>query len=85
MTDAPKISLNQQIEAVELAIRRQETLAAGGAVKGLRPRSVESYDIARLRAALVNLEWLARNHAEIREALAAHRQRQALRVTPEPA
>jgi len=80
MTDAPKISLNQQIEAVELAIRRQEAIAGGASVRGLRPKSVEVYDVQRLRAALVNLEWLAKHHAEIREALTAHRQKRALTV-----
>lgn len=80
MTEAPKISLGQQIEAVELAIRRQETIASGATVRALRSKSVEAYDVHRLRAALINLEWLAANHAEIREALTAHRQKRALTV-----
>jgi uncharacterized protein YcbX len=66
----PKISLAQQLDAVQFALRRQQTLATGGSVRGLRGRSVEEFDILRLRAALRTLEWLEANEAAIREALA---------------
>jgi len=65
----PKISLSQQAEAVQFALRRQETLAKGGQVKGLRGRSVEEFDLVRLRAALRTLEWLEANEAVVREAV----------------
>lgn len=66
----PKVSLSQQAEAVLFALRRQETLANGGSVKGLRGRSVEEFDLVRLRAAARTIEWLEANEAAIRAFLA---------------
>lgn len=63
---APRISLNQQIEALQLACTRQQTLANGGSVRALRTRSAEEYDLTRLQAATRTLLWLQANEAEIR-------------------
>lgn len=67
MTDAPKISLNQQLEAVAFAIRRQETITGGGNVRSARPKSAEQYDLDRLIAAKRTLEWLRDNMDVVRE------------------
>jgi hypothetical protein len=66
----PRISLNQQLEAVGFAAARQATLAQGGTVKGLRPRSVEEYDLQRLQAVNRTLLWLVEHEAEIKAFLA---------------
>lgn len=71
MTDAaPKISLNQQLEAVDFAVRRQTTLANGQTVNGLRGKSVEEHDLNRLRAAARTLVWLLKHEGEIKAFLA---------------
>lgn len=68
---APRISLTQQIEAVRFAETRQRSFAAGQAVKPMRGRSAEEYDLQRLSAAARTLEWLKDNETEIRALLAA--------------
>ena len=67
MTDAPKISLAQQIEAVQLACDRQRTLTTGGTVKEMRPKSAAAYDTERLTAALRTLQWLRGHMDAVRE------------------
>lgn len=83
MTEAARVSLNQQIEAVSFACTRQQTLANGGTVKGMRGKSAEQFDLARLQAAFRTLKWLEANEAEIRAALEERKMRQALKVNPE--
>lgn len=61
-----RISLAQQMEAVQLAAVRQASLATGATVKGLRPRSVEQFDAERLKAAVRHYVWLQEHEAEIR-------------------
>lgn len=73
----PRVSLAQQIEAVRFAEVRQRTIAGGGSVKSARARSVEGYDLQRLGAAARTLEWLQEHEAEIREAVAAIKARNA--------
>ncbi|MCO4053425.1 MAG: hypothetical protein HEQ16_05120 [Bosea sp.] len=63
---APRISLNQQIEAVRLAETRQRSFAGGLSVKPMRGKSAEEYDLQRLGAAARTLEWLAANEPAIR-------------------
>jgi hypothetical protein len=72
MSEPAKISLGQQIEAVDFAIVRQSSLANGASIKGRRGQAAEAYDVKRLRAALRTLEWLAQHEAEIRAYLACH-------------
>lgn len=67
MTDAPKISLNQQLEAVQVACSRQAALANGTTLRALRPKNAEEYDLQRLQAVTRTLVWLRDNQ----EALAA--------------
>ena len=66
MTSPAKISLAQQYEAVQFALVRQRTLASGGSVKGLRGRSAEEYDCARLQAAVRTIDWLMANEPSIK-------------------
>lgn len=63
---APRISLAQQLEAVRFAETRQRVFAAGQAVKPMRGRSAEEYDLQRLSAAARTLEWLQLHEAEIK-------------------
>jgi hypothetical protein len=66
----PRISLNQQIEAVRFAETRYRSFALGTAVKPMRGKSAEEYDLQRLGAAARTLEWLAQHEAELRAFLA---------------
>ena len=61
-----KISLAQQFEAVQFALRRQTTLAGGGSLRGMRGKSTEEYDVARLKALLGTIDWLMANEPDIR-------------------
>lgn len=61
-----KISLAQQYETVQFALRRQSTLANGGTLRGMRGKSTEEYDIARLKAVCGTLDWLMANEPDIR-------------------
>ena len=70
MTEPRRITLDQQREALDFAVRRQEALAKGATVRGLRGRSTEEYDLERLRAAARTLDWLGQHEAEIRAWLA---------------
>jgi hypothetical protein len=67
---APRVSLAQQLEAVRFAETRQRVFAAGQAVKPMRGRSAEEYDLQRLSAAARTLEWLQLHEAEIKAFLA---------------
>jgi hypothetical protein len=67
MTDLPKFSLGQQIEAVRFAETRQRSLIGRNrSVKELRPESVAQMDMQRLGAAARTLETLQENADEIR-------------------
>lgn len=61
----PRVSLNQQIEAVRMAETRQRTLAQGGTVRGLRGEKIELFDLERLNAAARTLEWLQQHREEV--------------------
>jgi hypothetical protein len=67
---APRISLNQQIEAVRFAETRQRSFASGLTVKPMRGKSAEEYDMQRLGAAARTLEWLKGHEEEIKAFLA---------------
>lgn len=77
---APRISLNQQIEAVRFAESRYRAFAQGQSVKPMRGRSAEEYDMQRLGAAARTLEWMQKHEAEIKAflALSAEARRAAL-------
>jgi hypothetical protein len=66
---APKISLAQQIEAVDLAIVRQRALATSGRVQEMRPKSAAQYDVDRLTVARRSLQTLLDNVDDIRALL----------------
>jgi hypothetical protein len=66
MTAPAKISLAQQFEAVQFALRRQSTLAGGGSLRGMRGKTAEEYDVARLKAAAATLDWLMANEPDIK-------------------
>ena len=70
MADAPKISLAQQLEALEVATTRQRALATSGRVQAMRPKNAEEYDLTRLQAAVRTMIWLRDNHADLHEFLA---------------
>lgn len=55
---APKISLGQQIEAMDMACTRQRAMANGNTVRPLMPKRDEEYQLVRLQAALKTLRWL---------------------------
>ncbi|CAM5764654.1 hypothetical protein [Bosea minatitlanensis] len=64
---APKISLAQQLEAVEFALRRQQSLCNGAKnIRELRPAAQAQYDADRLEAAVRTLRWLQSHEPEIR-------------------
>lgn len=71
MTVPVKISLAQQIEAVRFAETRARTFASGQAVRPMRGKAAEEYDLHRLGAAARSLEWLKEHEAEIKALLAA--------------
>lgn len=73
MTDAARISLAQQIEAVRFAETRQRVFALGKSVKPMRGETAEKYDLMRLAAAARTLEWLARHEEDVRAFVAARR------------
>ncbi|MGY6246668.1 hypothetical protein ACXIUS_03835 [Bosea thiooxidans] len=76
---APKISLAQQLEAVEFALRRQQSLLNGGKnIRELRPESVARFDADRLDAAVKTLRWMQSHEAEIRKLLEIPAERRAL-------
>lgn len=65
--NAPKISLAQQLEAVDFALRRQQSLCNGAKnIRELRPEAQARYDAERLAAAFRTIRWLQSNEAEIR-------------------
>jgi hypothetical protein len=66
MTAAHKISLAQQIEAAQWAQRRQQGLADGQSLRGLRGKSVEQFDVERLRAVVATLDFLVANETDIK-------------------
>ena len=68
---APKISLAQQLEAVEFALRRQQSFVNGAKnIRELRPAAQAKFDAERLEAAVRTLRWLQDNEPEIRKLLA---------------
>jgi len=62
---ARRVSLAQQLEAVQLACTRQATLARGQSVKALRTRTQEEFDLDRLQAVTRTLAWLQTNQEEL--------------------
>lgn len=66
MTDAPvKISLGQQIEAMDMACTRQRAMANGSTVRPLMPKRDEEYQLVRLQAALKTLRWLGQHEEQL--------------------
>ncbi len=67
MTDLPKFSLSQQIEAVRFAETRQRALLGRNAsIKEMRSEAVARLDMQRLGNAARTLETLAENADAIR-------------------
>lgn len=59
MTDAPvKVSLGQQIEAMDMACTRQRALISGSTVRAYMPKRQEEFQLTRLQAAWRTLRWL---------------------------
>ncbi len=76
---ADKISLAQQLEAVQFALRRQQSLCNGAKnIRELRPEAQARYDADRLEAAVKTLSWLRSHEAEIRKLLEIPAERRAL-------
>lgn len=76
---ADKISLAQQLEAVEFALRRQQSLCNGAKnIRELRPAAQAKFDADRIEAAVKTLRWLQDNEPEIRKLLAIPAERRAL-------
>jgi hypothetical protein len=76
---ADKISLAQQLEAVEFALRRQQSLCNGAKnIRELRPEAQARYDADRLEAAVKTLSWLRSHEAEIRKLLEIPAERRTL-------
>lgn len=76
---ADKISLAQQLEAVEFALRRQQSLCNGAKnIRELRPEAQAKYDADRLEAAVKTLRWLRSHEPEIRKLLEIPAERRAL-------
>lgn len=62
-----KISLAQQLEAVEFALRRQQSFVNGTKnIRELRPDAVARFDADRLDAVVKTLRWLQSHEPEIR-------------------
>lgn len=70
MTDLPKFSLSQQIEAVRFAETRQRAIKDGGTLREQRPPKVATFDMQRLGAAARTLDWLQGHEEAIRAFLA---------------
>lgn len=71
MTELPKFSLSQQIEAVRFAeVRQRGLIGRNRSVKELRPEAVAEHDMQRLGAAARTLEWLLGHEEAIRAFLA---------------
>jgi hypothetical protein len=70
MTDLPKFSLSQQVEAVRFAETRQASIQNGGSCRELRPPKVADFDTQRLGSAARTLEWLKIHEDEIKAFLA---------------
>ncbi len=66
MTDAPKISLGQQAEAVNFALVRARSLYGGSTIREMRPRKEAEFDLQRLAAAVATLRWLREHEADVR-------------------
>lgn len=65
-----KISLAQQLEAVEFALRRQQSFVNGTKnIRELRPAAQAKFDADRLDAAVKTLRWLQSHETEIRKLL----------------
>lgn len=76
---APKISLAQQLEAVEFALRRQQSFVNGTkSIRELRPPAQARFDADRLEAAMKTLCWLQSHEPEIRKLLEMPAERRAL-------
>lgn len=76
---APKVSLAQQLEAVEFALRRQQSFVNGAKnIRELRPAAQAKFDADRLEAAVKTLSWLRSHEAEIRKLLEIPAERRTL-------
>lgn len=74
-----KISLAQQLEAVEFALRRQQSFVNGTKnIRELRPEAVVRFDAERLEAAVKTLRWLQSSEPEIRKLLEVPAERRKL-------
>lgn len=74
-----KISLAQQLEAVEFALRRQQSFVNGTKnIRELRPDAVARFDADRLDAAVKTLRWLQTHEPEIRKLLEIPAERREL-------
>lgn len=61
-----KISLGQQIEAVQMAATRQRKIAQGQKVGIETTKSQEEYQVNRLKAVALTLIWFQENETQIR-------------------
>lgn len=74
-----KISLAQQLEGVEFALRRQQSFVNGTKnIRELRGDAVAKFDADRLDAAVKTLRWLQANEPEIRKLLEIPAERRKL-------
>lgn len=76
---AARISLSQQLEALEFALRRQQSFVNGTKnIRELRPDAVARFDADRLEATVKTLRWLQSHEPEIRKLLEIPAERRAL-------
>lgn len=76
---APRVSLAQQLEALEFALRRQQSFVNGTkSIRELRPPAQARFDADRLEAAVKTLRWLQSHEPEIRKLLEIPAERRAL-------
>lgn len=61
-----KVSLGQQIEAVQMAVNRQRKIAQGQKVGIETTKSQEEYQVDRLKSVALTLIWFQENEAQIR-------------------
>lgn len=74
-----RISLAQQLEAVEFALRRQQSFVNGTkSIRELRPPAQARFDADRLEAAVKTLRWLQSHEPEIRKLLEVPAERRGL-------
>lgn len=74
-----RVSLAQQLEAVEFALRRQQSFVNGTkSIRELRPPAQARFDAERLEAAVKTLRWLQTHEPEIRKLLEIPAERRTL-------